>query len=184
MHTFTPDGTPLGTIQAIPWARDDDDPKKGSKTRSQRAATPIEAKESYRWLLSMRQARVEAARCPGTRFVAVADSESDIYDVIAEGMEEPRTADWIIRSCQDRAAGRRSVGGPGQLGLPPRGGAGERRCSTGGRSRSVVGLRRWPARIATDVSRGSRARRSSRSERSGSRSAPRSGRPGNWPMPR
>ena len=33
----------------------------------------------------------------------VADSESDIYDVIAEGMEEPRTADWIIRSCQDRA---------------------------------------------------------------------------------
>jgi hypothetical protein len=103
MHTFTPDGTPLGTIQAIPWARDDDAPKKASKTRSQRAATPIEEKESYRWLLSMQQARVEAARCPGTQFVAVADSESDIYDVLAEGMEEPRTADWIIRSCQDRA---------------------------------------------------------------------------------
>jgi hypothetical protein len=33
----------------------------------------------------------------------VADSESDIYDVLAEGMEGPRAADWIIRSCQDRA---------------------------------------------------------------------------------
>jgi hypothetical protein len=103
MHTFTPDGTPLGTIQAIPWARDDDDPTNSTKTRRQRATEPIEAKESYRWLLSIQQARAEAARCPGTRFVAVADSESDIYDVIAEGMEGPRSADWIIRSCQDRA---------------------------------------------------------------------------------
>jgi hypothetical protein len=103
MHAFTPDGTPQGTIQAIPWARDDDDPKNSTKTRRQRATEPIEAKESYRWLLSIQQARAEAAQCPGTRFVAVADSESDIYDVIAEGMEEPRTADWIVRSCQDRA---------------------------------------------------------------------------------
>ena len=49
------------------------------------------------------QARAEAARCPGTQLVFVADSEADIYDVIAAGMEEPRTADWIVRSCQDRA---------------------------------------------------------------------------------
>lgn len=55
------------------------------------------------WLLSIEQAREQAARCPKTQIVFVADSESDIYDVIAEGMEEPRTADWIIRSCQDRA---------------------------------------------------------------------------------
>jgi hypothetical protein len=102
MHTFTPDGTPLGTIQAIPWARDDD-PKNSTKTRRQRATEPIEAKESYRWLLAMQQARAEAARCPGTQFVSVADSESDIFDVIAEGTEGPRTADWIVRSCQDRA---------------------------------------------------------------------------------
>jgi hypothetical protein len=103
MHTFTPDGTPLGTLQALPWARDDDAPTNATKTRGDRAAEPIEEKESYRWLLSMQQARAEAARCPGTHFVSVADSESDIYDVIAEGMESPRTADWILRSCQDRA---------------------------------------------------------------------------------
>jgi hypothetical protein len=103
MHAFTPDGTPLGTIQAIPWARDDGAPKKSSKTRGQRAATPIEAKESYRWLLSMQQARAEAARCPGAQIVSVADSESDIFEVIDAGMGSPPNAHWIIRSCQDRA---------------------------------------------------------------------------------
>ncbi len=103
IHTLTPDGTPLGSIDALPWARDDDAAAGATKTRGQLAAAPIEEKESYRWLSAMRCVRAEAARCPGTRLVFVADSESDVYDVIAEGMEEPRTADWIIRSCQDRA---------------------------------------------------------------------------------
>jgi hypothetical protein len=103
MHAFTPDGTPLGTVQAIPWARDPDKPRNASRTRGERAATPIEEKESYRWVLSMRQAHEEARRHPGTQIVYVADSEADIYDVIAAGMEEPRAADWVVRSCQDRA---------------------------------------------------------------------------------
>jgi hypothetical protein len=50
-----------------------------------------------------------ASRHPGTEFVFVADSEADIYEVIAEGMAGPRTADWIVRACQDRAL----VGGAG-----------------------------------------------------------------------
>ncbi len=103
MHAFTPDGTPLGTVQSIPWARDAEKPRNASQTRGERAATPIEEKESYRWLLSLRQARAEAARCPDTQVVYVADSEADIYDVIAEGMEEPHAVDWIVRSCQNRA---------------------------------------------------------------------------------
>lgn len=103
IHTLTPDGTPLGSLDALPWARDDAAPTGATKTRAERAAEPIEEKESYRWLMAMRCVRAEAARCPGTHLVFVADSESDIYDVIAEGMEPPRAADWIIRSCQDRA---------------------------------------------------------------------------------
>ena len=74
-------------------------PRRGAE----RAAEPIEEKESFRWLLSMERARAEADRCPGTQVVYVADSEADIYDVIAAGMERPGRADWIIRSCQDRA---------------------------------------------------------------------------------
>lgn len=103
LHAFTPDGTPLGTADALPWKRDDDKPKLASQTRGQRAATPIEEKESYRWLLSLRRARAEANRCPTTQLVYMADSEADIYEVIAEGAEEPCTVDWIIRSCQDRS---------------------------------------------------------------------------------
>jgi transposase-like protein/transposase Tn5 family protein/DDE family transposase len=103
MHAFTPDGTPLGTLQAIPWSRDDDKPANATMTRGERAATPIEEKESFRWKLSISQAIEQAGGCPQTQIICVADSEADIYEVIAEGMEEPRTADWIIRSCQDRA---------------------------------------------------------------------------------
>jgi hypothetical protein len=103
VHALTPDGTPLGTIDALPWARDEGAPRGAAKTRARRAAEPIEEKESYRWLESMRCARAEATRCPATRLVCVADSESDIYDVIAEGMASPRAADRVIRSCQDRA---------------------------------------------------------------------------------
>lgn len=103
MHAFTPDGTPLGTVQGIPWTRDPDKPPNATLTRGQRAAMPIEQKESYRWLLAMRQAREEALRSPNTRIISVADSESDIYEVIAEGMESPGTFDWVIRCCQDRA---------------------------------------------------------------------------------
>jgi Transposase Tn5 dimerisation domain/Transposase DNA-binding/Transposase DDE domain len=103
MHAFTPDGTPLGTIEANPWARDDDQPPTSSQTRAERAATPIEDKESCRWLESLRQARAEAAHHPGTRLVFAADSEADIYEVVLEAMAEPRPVDWIIRAAQDRA---------------------------------------------------------------------------------
>lgn len=103
MHAFTPDGTPLGTVQAIHWARDEDTRASSAQTRAERAATPIEEKESFRWLLSMQEAREVARQHPQTQIVYVADSEADIYEVIAEGMEKPRTAEWIMRSCQDRA---------------------------------------------------------------------------------
>lgn len=103
MHAFTPDGTPLGTVQAVTWVREDKAPTNASLTRAQRAAIPIEDKESVRWVDSIRQARAEAKCCPGTQIVCVADSEADIYEVIAEAMAEPHTADWIVRSCQDRA---------------------------------------------------------------------------------
>jgi Transposase DNA-binding/Transposase Tn5 dimerisation domain len=103
MHAFTPDGTPLGTVQAIPWAREDDKLPVSSQSSRRRAAAPIEEKESFRWLLSMQQAREDAGGWPQTQIVYVADSEADIYDVIATGMEPPRTADWVVRSCQDRA---------------------------------------------------------------------------------
>jgi hypothetical protein len=103
MSAFTPDGTPLGTVLGTPWARDEEAETNATRTRAQRAATPIEEKESVRWLNSMRQARELAKRHPNTQIICITDSEGDIYEVIADGMAEPRTAHWIIRACQDRA---------------------------------------------------------------------------------
>ena len=102
MHAFTPDGTPLGTVSGTAWIRDEE-PVCASLSRAERAAIPIEEKESNRWVVMLQQAREEARRCPTTQLICMADSEADIYEVLAEGMREPRSCDWIVRACQDRA---------------------------------------------------------------------------------
>jgi hypothetical protein len=103
LHAFTPNGTPLGTLHALAWTRDNAPSRRQTLTHAQRLATPLEEKESYRWVVALRQAREEAQRQPQTRMVCVADSEADIYELLAEGMSEPRVAEWIVRACQNRA---------------------------------------------------------------------------------
>lgn len=102
MHAFTPDGTPLGTVFGTAWMRDEE-PINESLSRAQRAAIPIEEKESYRWVVALQRAREEVRHCPATRLINVADSEADIYEMLVEGTREPQTIDWIVRACQDRA---------------------------------------------------------------------------------
>jgi len=97
LHAFTPDGTPLGSLHTLLWVRGEE-VVCASLSRAQRAATPIEHKESHRWVGTLRWAEEEARRCPSTRMVCVADSEADIYECL-----EPRGVDWIVRACQDRA---------------------------------------------------------------------------------
>ena len=102
LHAFTPDGTPLGTVHASVWSRDDAPPAAAGRS-ARRKHTPIEAKESRRWVDSFEQAREEARRAPQTHFVYVADSEADVYELLVEAQAEPREVDWIVRACQDRA---------------------------------------------------------------------------------
>jgi hypothetical protein len=102
LHAFTPDGTPLGSVLGTAWMREEGTTS-SSLSRAKRAAIPIEEKESNRWVLTLRQAGEEARRCPSTQFICVADSEADIYEVLVEGTTEPRSADWIVRMCQNRA---------------------------------------------------------------------------------
>jgi hypothetical protein len=103
LHAFTPDGTSLGTVHAKAWARDAAPPPKKSERSARRKRTPIEDKESYRWIEGFRQVCAEARRAPKTRFVSVADSEADIYELMAEAQDRPANLDWIVRACQDRA---------------------------------------------------------------------------------
>ena len=102
MHAFTPDGTPLGSVFGTAWVRDED-PVCASLSRAERAAIPIEEKESHRWVATLQQSREEALRCPATQLICVADSEADIYEVLVEGAREPCSSDWIVRACKDRA---------------------------------------------------------------------------------
>jgi hypothetical protein len=105
---LTPQRLPLGTVHTTIWARDPEAfARPAADKAAQRKAKPIEDKESFRWLDGYRQACAVATACPQTQIVIVSDSESDVYECLAEGQQPAaagqRKADWIIRACQDRA---------------------------------------------------------------------------------
>src|ERR1051326_1621977 len=102
LHAFTPDGTPLGTVDARAWTREAE-AVCAPLSRAERAVIPIEEKESHRWMATLHGARQMAQDCPSTRCVCVADSEADIYELLVEGAAEPRCIEWIVRACQNRA---------------------------------------------------------------------------------
>lgn len=102
LHAFTPDGTPLGTVAATAWARDEQ-PKASRLTRAQRARAPIEQKESHRWAQTWEIACRSAAQWPATRVIVVADSEADVYEHLVAANSATATCDWIVRAAQDRS---------------------------------------------------------------------------------
>ena len=104
MEAFTEDGTPLGAVWTDMWARPDEGvPLSQADKQKQRKLTPIEEKESYRWLEGLRQARAVAQDLPKTTCVCVADSEADIYELFAEPRGTERPVEWLSRACYDRA---------------------------------------------------------------------------------
>jgi hypothetical protein len=94
---FTPERLCLGTIDANTWGRDP-----GEKRMQQHAKVPIQAKESYRWILGYERACEVAAQLPNTQVISVGDAENDIYECFSAAVssEHARRADWIIRACQ------------------------------------------------------------------------------------
>lgn len=89
LMAFDAEGLPLGTVWQKSWAREEIETTltKAEKCRK-RQKTPIEEKESLRWLEGLRAARQVAANCPQTVCVCVGDSEADIYELFSE----PRSA--------------------------------------------------------------------------------------------
>jgi hypothetical protein len=99
---LTPDRVPLGVLAADLWSREPAGPTTpAADRRRDRKAKPIEDKESFRWLTGYRVACAAAAAAPGTRVIAVSDSEGDIYECLQAG--EAGAAGFLIRACQDRA---------------------------------------------------------------------------------
>jgi hypothetical protein len=108
VHAFTTDGTPLGTASAQIINRPQAPPGKAKRTKvqkeKQRTQTPIEKKESMRWLDGLRSVRHAAGQLPDTRCICVADSEADIYELLSEPREsdDGRRIDFIFRACRER----------------------------------------------------------------------------------
>ncbi len=65
---------------------------------------PIEEKESIRWVEGVCAAVEVACECPRTQCIAISDSESDIYEVLAEPrvLDEDRQLELIVRAAGDR----------------------------------------------------------------------------------
>jgi hypothetical protein len=99
---FTPDGTPLGTCWAEMWTREEPPKETRSEKEKRRKATPIEEKESQRWIEGLRQARAVAEQSPGVKCVCIGDSEADIYELFLEPRGKA-PIEWLVRACQDRA---------------------------------------------------------------------------------
>jgi hypothetical protein len=103
----TPEGVPLGVVDATIWARDPVafEDKDAKQKREERRAKSIEQKESYRWLEGYRACCQVAREAPDTQIVSISDSEGDVFECFVAGQPQEGViqAEWIIRACQDRA---------------------------------------------------------------------------------
>lgn len=105
----TPQRLCLGVTQAKIWGR--------SPKAAQHKSRPIEDKESYRWIEGYRHAcEIASQSCQTSQIISIADREGDLYEMFveaqtaAQGLE--RHAQWIIRSCQNRALNEKSQSQP------------------------------------------------------------------------
>jgi hypothetical protein len=82
---FDTNGLALGTVWQKTWARERiATAKSASQKARRRQTTPIEQKESLRWVEGIRATRHVAAMCPDTTCVCIGDSEADIYELFSE----------------------------------------------------------------------------------------------------
>lgn len=102
---LTEEGLALGIVWHKHWVRKSiQTGRTPAEKREKIRKTPFEEKESFRWVETMRAAVQVAQECPETQCVIISDSESDIYEVLAEPrqLEAGRSLDIIVRADGDR----------------------------------------------------------------------------------
>lgn len=104
LYALTLEGLGLGAVDQVLWTRESicTELAKVEKDRL-RKQTPFEEKESQRWLAMFQSGEQIARANRGTEYIIVADSESDIHEVLAESRELPKNYHFVIRAAQDRA---------------------------------------------------------------------------------
>jgi len=103
MVAFDFEGVALGLVGEKSWTREAISNDTPAEKRTKRRKTPIEEKESYRWLEGLQMAKQAAQACPQTTCVCVGDSEADIYDLfaVADKNETPNLH-LLVRAGQNR----------------------------------------------------------------------------------
>jgi len=94
---ITPEGTPLGILQAQCWARD---PQPRGKKHPLKEL-PIEQKESVKWFKSFRKVSEIQKLCPDTLLVSIGDREADIYELFREAAQEGAPK-LLVRAARSR----------------------------------------------------------------------------------
>ena len=83
----TPEKVCLGHLSSKQWHREKLQKLTGKERRQKNRSTPIENKESYRWLENYRKANDYAKMLPNTTIVSIADREGDIYKIYEEAQK-------------------------------------------------------------------------------------------------
>lgn len=103
MIAFDAAGVPLGIVGQKSWTREEISRVSKAEKSEKRRKTPIEEKESYRWIEGLRCAEKAAAACRDTTVVCVGDSEADIYDLFAAATaSEQPNLHLLVRAGQNR----------------------------------------------------------------------------------
>ncbi|MCI0671460.1 MAG: IS4 family transposase, partial [Myxococcaceae bacterium] len=88
-------GVPVGLLSQFVWARDPADPG----TRHRRKTTPIDQKESLKWLLAWEES--QRGLPLGTQLIHVGEREADVYDLFLHAVQSP-PHQLLVRACRDR----------------------------------------------------------------------------------
>ena len=90
--TVTDEGVPLGVLRAQCWAP-------GGRQDGRRARdVPIEEKESYCWILAMRDCETVAAEMPHTKIVQVMDRAADFLELFDQWRRGAQRTDLLVRA--------------------------------------------------------------------------------------
>ena len=102
----TKEGVPLGIISNEFFSRK---AESFSKDRNYRK-TPLNQKESYRWVKGIRKASNLSSKLPNSQVIYIADRESDTFHCLFEATRDETKCDIIIRACKDRNTSTKIVG--------------------------------------------------------------------------
>ena len=103
MVAFNFAGVALGIVGHKAWTREVLKKIPSSEKSKERRKTPIEEKESFRWLEGLEATKKTAQACPETTCVCVGDSEADIYELfVAQAECNTTNLQLLVRAGQNR----------------------------------------------------------------------------------